>query len=48
MPVLDESQDWMLTGATQNNTHTMLNFTRVFDTCDSHDIPFTVCSNDTV
>ncbi|CAL8141888.1 unnamed protein product [Orchesella dallaii] len=42
LPVLDDSQDWTLHQAWENNTHTFLSFSRPFETCDEdHDLPIT-------
>lgn len=42
MPVLDDQQDWKLINGYENETHTMLQFSRKFDTCDHQDFPITV------
>nr|XP_042896022.1 DBH-like monooxygenase protein 1 isoform X2 [Parasteatoda tepidariorum] len=44
IPVLDDQQDWHLLSGYENITHTILQFSRKFDTCDQQDIPIT---NDT-
>ncbi|CAG7815380.1 unnamed protein product, partial [Allacma fusca] len=43
-PVVDISQDWQLRSATENGTHTTLEVSRVFNTCDNDDLPI---NNDT-
>lgn len=40
-PVRDDSQDWDLLSASENQTHTTLCFSRSFDTCDPHDYRIT-------
>ncbi|CAG7732760.1 unnamed protein product [Allacma fusca] len=40
-PKIDDHQDWELISASENNTHTILNFGRPFDTCDPEDLPIT-------
>ncbi|CAG7819392.1 unnamed protein product [Allacma fusca] len=37
--VVDKSQDWQLRSATENGTHTTLEVSRVFNTCDNDDLP---------
>jgi len=40
LPIRDEQQDWHLIYATQNITHTIIQFSRPFVTCDEeHDVP---------
>lgn len=42
-PVLDDSQDLKILGGYQNDTHTVLRFSRLWDTCDDwHDFHITV------
>lgn len=42
MPVLDDSQDWLLLSGSENETHTCATFTRPFLTCDyDYDLPIT-------
>ena len=36
-PIIDESQDVTLLSANQNDTHTMLRFSRPYVTCDEND-----------
>jgi len=36
-PLLDDKQDWVLTGAEENTTHTTLSFHRLLNTCDDDD-----------
>ncbi|CAG7691457.1 unnamed protein product, partial [Allacma fusca] len=43
-PVVDKSQDWQLRSASENGTHTTLEVSRVFNTCDNDDLPI---NNDT-
>ncbi|GBM58841.1 DBH-like monooxygenase protein 1 [Araneus ventricosus] len=45
MPVLDDQQDWQLLHGYENDTHTVLQFSRKFDTCDEQDLAIT---NDTM
>ncbi|GIX73703.1 hypothetical protein CDAR_397851 [Caerostris darwini] len=45
MPVLDDQQDFQLLHGYENETHTVLQFSRKFDTCDGQDMAIT---NDTV
>lgn len=40
-PVLDATQDWNFISASENGTHTMLAFSRPFDTCDPQDYSIT-------
>ena len=45
-PVIDESQDVTLLAANQNDTHTILRFSRPYVTCDENDRDITVsCHN---
>ncbi|GJQ70148.1 hypothetical protein Trydic_g22613 [Trypoxylus dichotomus] len=44
-PEVDPSQDYQLLLGYENNTHTVLRFSRRLDTCDRHDVPIT---NDTM
>lgn len=44
-PVLDANQDWVLLSARENSSHTFLQFSRPFDTCDDQDVPI---SDDTL
>ncbi|KFM72379.1 DBH-like monooxygenase protein 1-like protein, partial [Stegodyphus mimosarum] len=44
LPILDDQQDWELLNGYENRTHTILQFSRKFDTCDQQDLPVT---NDT-
>ncbi|CAL8068438.1 unnamed protein product [Orchesella dallaii] len=39
LPILDQSQDWVLEQAWEKKGKTSLKFSRPFDTCDKHDIP---------
>jgi len=41
-PILDTTQDWVLTKAEENSTHTSLSFHRLLDTCDPEDYAITV------
>lgn len=43
MPEIDPHQDWFLNNARENGTHTILRFSRDFDTLDDQDYPITVC-----
>lgn len=43
-PQIDDSQDWTLLSASENDTHTLLSFSRAFDTCDSQDFAINVNS----
>ncbi len=46
LPKIDESQDWVLLESAQNETHTILKFSRPYKTCDnSYDLEIT---NDTI
>ena len=42
-PIIDESQDVTLLAANQNDTHTILRFSRPYVTCDENDRDITVC-----
>ncbi|GIY68908.1 MOXD1 homolog 2 [Caerostris extrusa] len=42
MPVLDDQQDFQLLHGYENETHTVLQFSRKFDTCDDQDMAITV------
>ncbi|XP_054708790.1 DBH-like monooxygenase protein 1 homolog [Uloborus diversus] len=44
LPLLDDQADWELLSGFENNTHTVLEVSRKFDTCDPQDFPVT---NDT-
>ena len=44
-PVIDESQDVTLLAANQNDTHTILRFSRPYVTCDENDMDITVNIN---
>lgn len=39
--VMDDQQDWELLNGFENNTHTVIHFSRKFDTCDQQDRPVT-------
>ena len=41
-PIIDESQDVTLLAANQNDTHTILRFSRPYVTCDENDRDITV------
>ena len=41
-PIIDESQDVTLLAANQNDTHTILRFSRPYVTCDKNDMDITV------
>ena len=41
-PIIDESQDVTLLAANQNDTHTILRFSRPYVTCDDNDRDITV------
>ncbi|CAG7838602.1 unnamed protein product, partial [Allacma fusca] len=43
-PIVDARQDWALLSASENETHTTLKVTRVFNTCDNEDVSI---NNDT-
>ncbi len=46
LPKIDKSQDWKLLKSAQNETHTILQFSRPYKTCDnSYDLEIT---NDTI
>ncbi|XP_055521654.1 DBH-like monooxygenase protein 2 homolog, partial [Leucoraja erinacea] len=40
-PLIDESQDFTLESLTQNGTHTRLQYSRPFRTCDPNDLDIT-------
>ena len=44
-PIIDESQDVTLLSANQNDTHTILRFSRPYVTCDENDRDITVIFN---
>ena len=44
-PIIDESQDVTLLAANQNDTHTILRFSRPYVTCDENDMDITVSIN---
>lgn len=39
---MDDQQDWELLNGYENGTHTIIQFSRKFDTCDHQDFPITV------
>ena len=41
-PIIDDSQDVTLLAANQNDTHTILRFSRPYVTCDDNDRDITV------
>ena len=41
-PMIDESQDVTLLAANQNDTHTILRFSRPYATCDENNMDITV------
>lgn len=41
-PQMDSSQDYHLLLGYENKTHTVLRFSRQYDTCDHHDLKITV------
>ena len=43
--IIDESQDVTLLAANQNDTHTILRFSRPYVTCDENDMDITVNIN---
>ena len=45
-PIIDESQDVTLLSANQNDTHTLLRFSRPYVTCDENDRDITVSCHD--
>ena len=47
-PIIDESQDVTLLAANQNDTHTILSFSRPYVTCDEDDRDITVGTHESV
>ena len=45
LPPIDPSQDWQLIGSSQENGHTVLEFTRPLVTCDEKDLDIKVSMN---